>query len=126
MFTIFPPAIIQINLATIRVRAFKRRISAKNSVNAAANVRIDFPVVDVKLNVTQNNVRAIWRYENVIQIYVKLVVLINFILRKYRVKMLAFNVDSVSYLSFLCTKNKFSTINGVCTYINGLFFFLYR
>lgn len=60
MYIISHLAIIQVASAIIHVPASRRRIFAKNSVSAAANVRIDFPVVDVRLSATRNNARVTW------------------------------------------------------------------
>jgi len=59
MFIISHLAIIQVANAIIHVPAYKHRISAKNSVNAAASAKIDFLVVDVRLSATRNNARVI-------------------------------------------------------------------
>lgn len=60
MCTISHLAIIQVASAIIPVPAFRRRIFAKSSVSVAANARIDFPVVDVRLSATRNNARVTW------------------------------------------------------------------
>lgn len=51
-------AIIRVASAIIHVPASRRRIFVKNSVSAAANARIDFLAVDVRLNATRNNARV--------------------------------------------------------------------
>lgn len=53
-------AIIRVVSAITRVPASRRRTFVKNSASAAANARIDFPVVDVRLSAIRNNVRVTW------------------------------------------------------------------
>jgi len=45
---------------TTRVPVYKRKIFAKNSVSAVANVRIDSLAADVRLSATRSNARVIW------------------------------------------------------------------
>lgn len=76
----------------IHVHASKRKIIVRNSVIVAVIVGIDSVGAVARHNAIQSNVHAIWRYVNVIQIYVHHAVLINLMWQKLHVKMLAFNV----------------------------------
>lgn len=58
-YTILHLVIIQVVHVTMAVHAYRHRTSVKNSVNVAANAKIDFLDADVKLNAIRSNVRVI-------------------------------------------------------------------
>lgn len=91
MCTIFHRAITKVHVM-IHVHAFKRKTIVRNFAIVVVIVGIDSVDAVARHNAIQNNVHAIWRYVNVIQIYVHHAVLINLMWRKLHVKMLVCNV----------------------------------